>query len=176
MMAVCWPLSVSDFLKWAFVWQEQLLGNNTSCKGTIPNVTSSPLSVFPPHNLRSWQVYCGTDTVYKILAGLQDNSCLQETNILIGKTPKNIRQNQICFKRAIYKVLCVGVWKRNFFSDSLANSWKEFLIVNVTSVLIYSVRTLDTCLPKLMFIRTEYLKTFRSVSWRICYHILQCCW
>ena len=105
-----------------------------------------------------------TGTLYKILAGLQDNSCLQETNILIGKTPKNIRQNQICFKRAIYKVLCVGVWKRNFFSDSLANSWKEFLIVNVTSVLIYSVRTLDTCLPKLMFIRTEYLKTFRSVS------------
>ena len=119
MMAVCWPLSVSDFLKWAFVWQEQLLGSNTSCKGTIPNVTSSPLSVFPPHNLRSWQVYCGTDTVYKILAGLQDNSYLQGTNILIEKTPKNISQNQICCNRAIYKVLCVGVWKRNFSTSTL---------------------------------------------------------
>lgn len=60
-----------------------------------------------------------TGTVYKILAGLQDNSCLQGTNILIGKTPKNIRQNQICFKRAIYKVLCVGVWKRNFSTSTL---------------------------------------------------------
>ena len=119
MMAVCWPLSVSDFLKWAFVWQEQLLGSNTSCKGTIPDITSSPLSVFPPHNLRSWQVYCGTDTVYKILAGLQDNSYLQGTNILVEKTPKNISQNQICCNRAIYKVLCVGVWKRNFSTSTL---------------------------------------------------------
>ena len=54
--------------------------------------------------------------------------------------------------------------EKKLFSDRLANSWKDFLIVNVMSVLIYSVRTLDTCLPKLMFIRTEYLKTFRSVS------------
>lgn len=136
MMAVCWPLFVSDFLKWAFVWQEQLLGSNTSCKGTIPDITSLLLSLFPPHNLRSWQVYCGTDTVYKILAGLQDSSYLQGTNILVGKTPKNIIQNQIRCNRAIYKVLCVGVWKRNFSTRALilngyCRGWEALLFISL---------------------------------------------
>ena len=75
----------------------------------------------------------------------------------------------------IQSIVCRSVEKK-LFPDSLANSWRDFLIVNVTSVLIYSVRTLDTCLPKLMFISTEYLKTFRSVRGRICYRILQCYW
>ena len=59
--------------------------------------------------------------------------------------------------------------EEGIFSDGLANHWKDSFclqIINITSVLISSLRTSDTCLPKLMTTYTEYLKTSKSVNYK----------
>lgn len=101
---------------------------------------------------------------FEPLAGERHSSCPQQVDIVIGKTPENIGQNQIRYAQII---VCTSVEEKEMFSDGLANSQKDvfcLLIINIESVLIYSLRTLDMCLPKLTNINFEFLKTLKSVN------------